>query len=426
MSSTLSEALFKFDNRHPIDLAELTLVAKSGLRRDHPLFQEPDDDESDADDGFGVTLNISHKPLVDIKKAEKERAKAEEDRLEPLNFINMSLWDATPPPVRQWAVRDRVPAHQVTLFSGEGGSGKSIIELQLSCAHVLGRDWFGSLPEPGPVIYQGCEDTRDEMHRRVASICEHYDVKFSDLIKGGLNMFSCVEGDGLLGVPNRSGQIEPTRLYNRLLEAAQDIQPKHIGIDTSADVYGGNEIDRGQVRQFVSLLRKLAIAANGSVVLLSHPSLTGINSGTGLSGSTAWHNSVRSRIYLTSDGDMRTIEFKKNQYGPLGERVVVRYQDGVFIPDGGKTDVELAIINKVADEAFLDLLDLTAKQLRFFGAQKGTNFAPAQLAKLPQAKGYSAKILADAMERLLACGKIKLTANPTKVASRATLVLLRA
>jgi RecA-family ATPase len=338
----------------------------------------------------------------------------------------MSFWDCIPAPPRQWAVRDRVPIHQVTLFSGEGGSGKSIIELQLCCAHALERDWFGSLPEPGPVIYQGCEDTRDELHRRLESICTRYDAKFSELTKGGLHMFSCVEGDGLLGVPNRSGQIEPTKLYKQLLEAAKDIKPKHIGIDTSADVFGGNEIDRGQVRQFISLLRKLAIAANGAVVLLSHPSLSGINSGSGISGSTAWHNSVRSRIYLTSDGDMRTIEFKKNQYGPLGERVIVRYENGVFIPDGGVGDVELAILHKLADDAFLELLDTMARQQRSFGAQKGTNYAPAHLAKLPQAKGHTTKTLGDAMERLLGAERIKLVPNPTKKASKATLVLLRA
>jgi hypothetical protein len=33
-------------------------------------------------------------------------------------------------------------------------------------------------------------------------------------------------------------------------------------------------------------------------MLLSHPSLTGINSGTGLSGTTGWHNSVRARMYF--------------------------------------------------------------------------------------------------------------------------------
>ena len=37
--------------------------------------------------------------------------------------------------------------------SGEGGAGKSIIELTENVAHVMGRDWFGSLPEPGPTIY---------------------------------------------------------------------------------------------------------------------------------------------------------------------------------------------------------------------------------------------------------------------------------
>ena len=356
-----------------------------------------------------------------------QQAAAPEGPLEPLDFIDMSFWDAIPVPPRKWAVRDRVPVDQVTLFSGEGGSGKSIVELQLCCAHALERDWFGSLPEPGPVIYQGCEDTKDELHRRLSSICTHYDVQFSQLRNGGLNIFTTVEADGLLGVPNRSGQIEPTRLYNRLLEAAKDIRPKHIGIDTSADVFGGSEIDRGQVRQFVSLLPKLAIAADGgSVVLLSHPSLTGITSGTGLSGSTAWHNSVRSRFYLTSDGDLRTIEFKKNQYGPLGERVVVRYDEGVFKPDGGQTDVELALISKLADDKFLELLDITAKQMRFFGAQKGPNYAPTRLAGLQQARGYTAKTLADAMERLLAGERLKLVPNPTVKPSKASLVLVKA
>jgi hypothetical protein len=37
---------------------------------------------------------------------------------------------------------------------------------------------------------------------------------------------------------------------------------------------------------------KMAIQANAYIIVNSHPSLTGINSGSGLSGSTGWHNSV--------------------------------------------------------------------------------------------------------------------------------------
>jgi RecA-family ATPase len=52
---------------------------------------------------------------------------------------------------------------QVTLFSGEGAIGKSIVELMCSVAHVTGKDWLGSLPEPGGAFYIGCEDDEKEL-----------------------------------------------------------------------------------------------------------------------------------------------------------------------------------------------------------------------------------------------------------------------
>jgi hypothetical protein len=41
---------------------------------------------------------------------------------------------------------------QAGLFSGEGGTGKSNIELTKDVARVTGNGWFGSMPEPGPAI----------------------------------------------------------------------------------------------------------------------------------------------------------------------------------------------------------------------------------------------------------------------------------
>jgi hypothetical protein len=57
-----------------------------------------------------------------------------------------------PVPKREWCVRDRIPLRNVTLFSGEDAIGKSIVLLHLAVAHVLGRNWFGSMPEPGPAL----------------------------------------------------------------------------------------------------------------------------------------------------------------------------------------------------------------------------------------------------------------------------------
>ncbi len=70
------------------------------------------------------------------------------------------------------------------------------------------------------------------------------------------------------------------------------------------------------------MLRDLAIDHDCAVLLLSHPSLTGLNSGTGTSGSTAWNNSVRSRLYLQATSpDTRTLKVVKANHGKVGDEI---------------------------------------------------------------------------------------------------------
>jgi RecA-family ATPase len=123
-------------------------------------------------------------------------------------------------------------------------------------------------------------------------------------------------------------------------DTARVLRPRLILLDNSADIFGGNENDRAQVRQFIGLLRGLAIASGAAILLTSHPSLTGMNTGSGLSGSTAWNASVRSRLYLKRaatekdeepDPDLRVVEVMKANYGPVGETITVRWKDGLFL-----------------------------------------------------------------------------------------------
>ena len=43
-------------------------------------------------------------------------------------------------------------------------------------AHVAGKEWLGSLPEPGPAFYIGAEDDENEIHIRLAAIAKHYET----------------------------------------------------------------------------------------------------------------------------------------------------------------------------------------------------------------------------------------------------------
>jgi RecA-family ATPase len=97
------------------------------------------------------------------------------------------------------------------LFSGEGAAGKSTVQLHLSAAHVLGRDWLGTMPTPGPAIFIDAEDDEDVMHWRLAAIAKHYDVTFAKLIKAGLHLIS-LAGHAVLATVNR-GKLEPTARY---------------------------------------------------------------------------------------------------------------------------------------------------------------------------------------------------------------------
>jgi hypothetical protein len=155
----------------------------------------------------------------------------------PRPWINMANWDNEPIPQQEWAVLNRIPLRQCVLFSGEGAAGKSTVELHRSAAHVLGRDWLGTLPELGPAIHIDAEDEAAVLHRRLAAVIRHYDVKFADLIKGGLHLMSLAGRDAVLATVNRSGKVEPTPLCKSssrpLATSSRSRSPSHLSPTSS-------------------------------------------------------------------------------------------------------------------------------------------------------------------------------------------------
>jgi RecA-family ATPase len=341
------------------------------------------------------------------------------EKLPPLAWVDMSKWDSEPPPKIKWSIPDRVPLKQAGLFSGEGGTGKSIIELTKDAAHAIAKDWFGSLPEPGPAFYIGAEDEEEIIHIRLHRIACHFGVTFKDLIDGGLHILCMMGQDtALCHAKNKSGIVEVTTLYKQVYEAAGDIKPKNISVDPLSHAFVGNEIDRAEVYGFVRHMRALALVSEGAVTVVGHPSLQGIASGSGYSGSTAWHNAFRFRQYLKgaekddeAEGDVRKLEFKKNQYGPMSESIALRYEKdkGLFLPVGGTTEFERAAAEQAVEQLFLSLLVNYVRQNRSVSDKKSApNYAPSEFEADPEAKAakISKTTFANAMSRLFKADRI--------------------
>jgi RecA-family ATPase len=328
-----------------------------------------------------------------------------------LNRINLARYDSEPVPAREWGVPDRFPRRAVCLLSGEGGRGKSITLLQLAAGHVLNKDWLRSLPEPGPVVLVNAEDEEGEIVRRLKPIVEHHGASFTALARD-LHIFSLAGADPLLALP--SGRIVTTALYAELMTLVRAVQPICTIIDNVADVFGANEIERSHVHQFIALMRQLAIAGNGYVILSSHPSLTGLASKTGLSGSTQWHNAVRARAWLhggeanngeAPDPDLRVLEFLKSNYSRLAETITLRWQNGLYVPVSRQGFLDEGAAHAAANDVFLGLLDrFTRTGENVSNKPSANNYAPTLFAGEDEAKSkhLNKAALEAAMRRLFA------------------------
>jgi RecA-family ATPase len=330
-----------------------------------------------------------------------------------LDLTVASSLASSPPPIRPWLVEDWIPRRQVTLLSGDGGVGKSLLAMHLQLAAASGGQWLGLPIMPCRSFGLYAEDEDDELHYRLWRIAEVAGVDVGSLRNMAWHS-AAADAAELVEVDER-GAIRPTAYYRQVERAILAFGARLVVLDATTNLFGGDEIKRRQVNQFIGLLRQLAIKIDGAVVLLAHPSVQGISSGSGLSGSTHWNNAVRSRLYLErakgdgADPDERTLSRLKANYAAAGQVLRVRWHNGGFIPIDAPTGIDRAAVSAKADRVFLALLSkhyaMGAWTCPNLSAR---NYAPSVFAKHPDRDGLGKPAFEAAMHRLLTTGQIKI------------------
>lgn len=383
-------------------LMEAATVAPSDGRQGEALAAAYDSDEPlpNGPDDYGASPdNVVDAPL------QSESAM--------LALICPAAWRDVPLEPMRWLATHRIPAGDATILSGDGGGGKTTVALQLAVAveRKLG-DWLGTTCEAGPVIFFSAEEPDHEMRRRLQRVARKRGIEPDEI--EGLHFHFASPENCLLAVAHADGTMWPTPLFQSLAMAAAAIRPALIVVDSIAATFGGNQNDRVHARTFVSIFRRLAKDVDCAVLLLDHPSLSGIVSGTGRGGSMDWQNATRARLHLETvqgaDGITgRVLEMKKSNYGPVGEKVTLQWEDGCFVMEastGGQTSPYRAAAQRGLDDLFVQLLEERNEQGRWVTPNKAAGYAPKELAAMQGANGATAIALAHAMERLLTTKKI--------------------
>ena len=346
-----------------------------------------------------------------IKHGWKRKASPSGD----LALIDPAAWEGIDPPAREWIWAGRIPLGQATYFTGPGSAGKSLLSQQLATCIAVGRPLLGIGTQEATSIYLTCEDDAAELHRRQAAICESMDVSLQSL-SGRLYLASLVGAIGNeMATFDTEGRMKVTAAYERLETIANDTGATFIVLDNVAHLFAGNENIRNQAAAFVGLMNRLATTIGGSVLFLGHPN----KAGQEYSGSTAWENQVRSRLFLNwgeidqetrvpLDPDARVLTTGKANYGRKGNAVEFRWHNGAFVTDEELGDDEAREIADSTDEkTFLRCLDFRVEQRRPVSDSKASRtYAPKTFAVMPQGKPIGPRRLEAAMERLFHYGVI--------------------
>jgi RecA-family ATPase len=164
------------------------------------------------------------------------------------------------------------------------------------------------------------------------------------------------------------------------------------------------------VRSYLNLFRTIARQPSApAVLLLDHPSLSGLTNGSGRGGNMDWRNAVRSALYLYPPDDkaerdrgIRILETAKSNYGPSGTTTQRRLQwiDGGLQLEHAPSSLHRLAKDAECEQIFLRLLDQRNAQGRPVYPGRGHNYAPAIFAEMPGSDGFTAKAFAQCMERL--------------------------
>ncbi|MGJ5197037.1 AAA family ATPase [Bradyrhizobium sp. HKCCYLRH1030] len=321
-----------------------------------------------------------------------------------------AAWKGTEPLAQRWLAAARIPCGDLTLYSGNGGAGKTETAAQLlvSVAAGLG-DWLGCVVETGPALFLSCEEPEANVRDRIERICRHRHIDPHAIDDLHLH-FPDLDSTWLV-TADRLGKLTRTALFLQIEAWICEHRPILVVIDSIAAVFDGEAIARRQVRSFLAMLRKIARENETAIVMLDHPSVRGMADGSGTANSVDWRNSVRAMMHLSdadkNDPDVRELEVKKSNYGRAGEKIRLRWNGLTFVPaTSAESSSYRAAAERSIDELFLKLLDKRIAQGRPVRPSSGRGSAPFELAGDPEANGVSAGALRAAMERLFTAGRI--------------------
>lgn len=347
---------------------------------------------------------------------------------------------ATLPP-RQWLYGRHYLRRTVSCTTAPGGFGKSSLDMVENIAMATCRDLIGEQPtERLRVWYHNGEDSLDEMKRRVAAICQFYNIPQQELV----GWFFMTSGNEFpLRVAEGYNKLELNKgLIKCINNQIEENEIDAVSLDPLITLHGVPESDNTKMDSVVRIFAGIADAHDCAIEISHHmrKPAAGSNGDYGaadIRGASAIHDAVRSARILNRMSEKDALDLSlqehdraryfrvdkaKGNYSPA-IKAVWRQFINVQLPNGddvgviapwnypgqGEGTPEKEELERSAEYVFMQLLHRFTLQGEAVSTKKQGNYAPRIFAKESEARvaRLNAILLENAMRRLLQKGKIK-------------------
>jgi AAA domain len=193
----------------------------------------------------------------------------------PFLLLPLDSFDPAGLPPREFLFGRHYQRRTVGGTVAPGGTGKSSLVMVESVSMALGLDLLDNkkpLERPLRVWYHNGEDNTDELRRRLAAICQHYEVPLKDFLAEG-RFFMTSGNEVPLRVAQSYTQVQlqtDHRLVKCIAEQIGDNKIDVANFDPLVTLHAVSENDPGKMDGVVRIFSKIADTQNCAIDLSHH------------------------------------------------------------------------------------------------------------------------------------------------------------
>jgi hypothetical protein len=229
---------------------------------------------------------------------------------------------ASPPPPRDWVIKNFLSSKIVAAIIAPGGAGKSYLAMHIAVSTASGSSLFSKfLPtKPSKVVFIRGEDDKIELQRRIHAVTQDLPTSLKASISTNIFFIDLADSFELFTNKSMTGEVFMTDIPRMLVECIKETAGDEVDlviVDPISRFRGGEENSAADTTRFVQALQFFRDKLNTTVLTLHHVNKGAKSNGTSQNnarGSSAFIDGVRLVYELNILSDE---EIKKHYGSPL-------------------------------------------------------------------------------------------------------------